>query len=135
MKLKLTDDSDVAIDMSPMIDMVFLLLIFFIVAAAAVDMDKPKNIELPSASQSKVAEDVSGRITVSVDSNEQLYIGAIPVTMDELKERLTAELEAEPELRVFIRADENVPYRVNKELMIACAEIGAVNLIYAAFEE
>ncbi|MFA5689475.1 MAG: biopolymer transporter ExbD [Kiritimatiellales bacterium] len=135
MKLKLIDDENVDIDMSPMIDMVFLLLIFFIVAAAAVDLDKPKNIEIPPASQAKVAEDVTGRLTISVAENGQLYIGAIPVTMDELKERVTEELGTDPELRLFIRADENVPYRVNKELMVACAEIGAVNLIYAAFEE
>ncbi len=134
MKLKKIDDEDIAIDMSPMIDMVFLLLIFFIVASAMVDLDKP-SVVLPTAKASKVPDDVSGRLNVSVDPVEQFYVGAAPVTLDALKARVSAELDLNPNLRVFIRSDEDVPYRVNKKLMTACAEVGAVNLIYAAFEE
>ncbi len=134
MKLNLTDDVEVDIDMSPMIDMVFLLLIFFIVAAAMVDMDKPE-LSLPAASSSKVPEDVTGRLIVSVDTAEQLYIGAAPVSEEELRGRLTVELEQNPNLRVFIRSDGAVPFRVNKALMRLCGDVGALNLIYAAFEE
>jgi biopolymer transport protein ExbD len=134
MKLNPTDDVDVDIDLSPMIDMVFLLLIFFIVAAAMVEMDKPE-LSLPAASSSKVPEDVAGRLVVSVDTAEQLYIGAGVVTEEELRERLTAELELNPNLRVLIRSDEDVPFRVNKSLMRLCGDVGAINLIYATFEE
>lgn len=134
MKLKKADDSDVSIDMSPMIDMVFLLLIFFIVASAMVDLDKPPII-LPAASASKVPDDVSGRLSVSVDPQEQFYVGATAVSLDELQQRVAGELEANPNLRVFIRSDEAVPYRINKKLMAACADVGARNLIYAAFED
>ena len=134
MKLELVDDQDIDIDMSPMIDMVFLLLIFFIVASAMVDLDKPL-VNLPSAAASKVPDDVIGRMNCSVDVAEQLYIGAAPVSEKAFKARLSAEIEANPNLRVFIRSDELVPYRVNKKLMMLCADVGAVNLIYAAFEE
>lgn len=134
MKLKKTEESDVFIDMSPMIDMVFLLLIFFIVASAMVDMDKPQ-VALPEAKAAKVPDDIAGRMNLSVDINEQIYIGSQPVTLDELKQQVSAELDINPDLRIFIRADERVPYRVNKKLMTACAEVGAMNLIYAAFEE
>lgn len=134
MKLKQADDAEVEIDMSPMIDMVFLLLIFFIVASAMVDLDKPQ-VNLPTASASKVPDEISGRLNVSVDPNEQYYVGSVPVSLDVLKQRVSAELDLNPNLRVFIRSDEAVPYRINKKLMGACAEVGAVNLIYAAFED
>ena len=134
MKLIREDDVDVSIDMSPMIDMVFLLLIFFIVASVMVDLDKPP-VKLPTATASKVADDISGRLNVSVDPDEQFYVGSMPVTLDELKERVAAELDLNPNLRIFIRSDEAVPYRINKKLMTACAEVGAMNLIYAAFED
>lgn len=134
MKLKKIEETDVDIDMSPMIDMVFLLLIFFIVASAMVDLDKP-GVKLPEARAAKVPEDVSGRLNVSVDANEQLYVGALLVTIDDLKEIVSQELDQNPNLRIFIRSDEAVPYRVNKKLMTACADVGAMNLIYAAFEE
>jgi biopolymer transport protein ExbD len=133
MKLKQVEDFVADIDMSPMIDMVFLLLIFFIVAAAMVDLDKPA-VELPTASASKVAEEVIGRLVVSVDVNEQLYIGAVAVSEEQFRERLAAEVTLNPDLRVMIRSDENVPYRVNKQMMKMCAEAGALNLIYAAYE-
>jgi biopolymer transport protein ExbD len=134
MKLKKTDETDVSIDMSPMIDMVFLLLIFFIVASAMVDLDKP-SVDLPEAKAAKVPEDISDRINLSVDVNEQIYIGSKPVTMDELKERIRIEMDTNPSLRIFIRSDKEVPYRANKKLMMACADVGAMDLIYAAFEE
>jgi len=133
MKLNLVEDFDADIDMSPMIDMVFLLLIFFIVAAAMVDMDKPE-LNLPAASASKVPEDVTGRLVVSEDANEQFYIGAVAVSEEQLRARLGDEVRMNPDLRVMIRSDEVVPYRVNKNLMRMCADAGAVNLIYAAFE-
>lgn len=133
MKLKQVEDFVADIDMSPMIDMVFLLLIFFIVAAAMVDLDKP-TVELPTASASKVAEEVIGRLVVSVDVNEQLYIGAVAVSEELFRERLEAEVKMNPDLRVMIRSDENVPFRVNKQMMKMCADAGALNLIYAAYE-
>lgn len=134
MKLNLVEDVDVDIDMSPMIDMVFLLLIFFIAASAVVQLDKP-DVTLPSASAAKVPDEITGRMNISMDTAEQLYIGPKPVSEDEFRTALTKEVAADPEVRVFIRSDANVPYRVNKKLMQLCADVGAVNLIYAAFEE
>ena len=134
MKLKQTEEADISIDMSPMIDMVFLLLIFFIVASVMVDLPKAK-VNLPTASAAKVPDEIKGRLSMSVDTNEQFYIGLDPVTLDQLKEKVGKELELNPELRVFIRSDEGVPFRINKKLMTACAEMGAINLIYAAYED
>lgn len=134
MKLKTATDDDAAIDMSPMIDMVFLLLIFFIVASAMVDMDKP-TVELPSATAAKVSEDTTGRIQVSIDRTQQIYIGAKPVTMEELRTKLAAELAADPNIRIFLRTDQDVPYRMTKKIMNACVEVGTLDLIFATYEE
>jgi biopolymer transport protein ExbD len=57
------------------------------------------------------------------------------MSLDQLKKRVSDELDLNPNLRVFIRSDADVPFRINKKLMAACAEVGAVNLIYAAFED
>lgn len=133
MKLK-RDDADVDIDMSPMIDMVFLLLIFFIVTASQLELDKP-TVLLPSSTAAKVPDNVTGRISVSIDRNKQIFINMVPVTMDVLKSRLKDELEKDPDVRILIRADEQLPYEVSKEMMLACSELGALNLIYSAFEK
>lgn len=133
MKLK-TEDIDVDIDMSPMIDMVFLLLIFFIVASAMVELAKPA-VSLPSAKAAKVPKEITGRLMVSIDRDRQIWIDMNKVNIEEMKTRVKDELEKDAELRVFIRADEDVPYGVCKEVMLACKEVEAVNLIYATFEK
>jgi len=119
--------------MSPMIDMVFLLLIFFIVASQIIKVEKVK-VEIPAAVYAKVPEDETGRFIITVDPNGTLYIGANEVTIDELKTRLVAEVELNPKVRVVIRADGIVKYYISEKIMEACAEAGANDLIFAVFE-
>jgi biopolymer transport protein ExbD len=134
MKLKLPQKDDVAIDMAPMIDMVFLLLIFFMVASVVTELDKVE-VEIPKAEYAKVPDDTKGRMMLSVDANNQVYVGTQPVNMEELKVLVSAELDLNPELRILIRADGRVEYKTNKDIMVACGEVGATDLIYATFEE
>ncbi len=136
MKLRRKDADDVAIDMSPMIDMVFLLLIFFIVASQIVKVEKVP-IELPAAAYAKVPEDETGRYLITVTAEGDLYAGPASeqVTIDQLKERVARELENDEDLRIMIRADGDTEYGVNEKIMEACADVGAVDMIIAAFEE
>ncbi len=127
-------DDDIEVDMSPMIDMVFLLLIFFIVASQVVD-EKPK-VEIPAAAHAKVPEDTTGRLMITVTADERYFVGQVELPdIDALRERLGIEIEADPNLRVLIRADGNTKYKINEKVMTACAEVGATDLIYSAFEE
>jgi len=134
MKLKLPQKGDVEIDMAPMIDMVFLLLIFFMVASVVARPDKVP-VVLPSAKYAKVPDDIKGRMSLSVDANNQIYIGTTPVTLAELQQLVSEELDVNPDLRVFIRADDRVEYKTTKDIMIACGEVGATDLIYATYEK
>jgi len=130
---KYDDNEDIEVDMSPMIDMVFLLLIFFIVASTVIDEKVP--VKIPKAAYAKVPEDTTGRLVVSVNKDDEMFVGPMPVTIDQLKERLEIELEADPNLRILIRSGGEVKYKTNEKIMEACAEVGANDLIYSAFEE
>jgi biopolymer transport protein ExbD len=124
----------VAIDMAPMIDMVFLLLIFFMVASVVTELDKVE-VKIPLSEYAKVPENTKDRLMLSVDMNNQIYAGTTPMTIPELKVLVNEALNENPDLRILIRADERVKYKTNKEIMIACGEVGATDLIYATFEE
>lgn len=126
-------DEEIEINMSPMIDMVFLLLIFFLVASNIVDNKVP--VKIPSAVYAKVPEDTTGRFEISVKPNGDLFVGQRPVNLDGLKALLRPEIEQNPNLRVQIRADGRVKYQVNEKIMEACADVGAMDLIFSAFEE
>jgi len=130
---KYDDNDDIEVDMSPMIDMVFLLLIFFIVASTVIDQKVP--VKIPKAAYAKVPDDTTGRLVVSVNKDNEMFVGPMPVTLDQLKERLEIELEADPNLRILIRSGKEVKYKTNEKIMEACAEVGANDLIYSAFEE
>jgi biopolymer transport protein ExbD len=133
MKLKLPRKDDVEVDMAPMIDMVFLLLIFFMVASVVVT--EKVEIQLPESNAAKVPEDIKGRLVLTVDANSQVYLGMVPVSLEELKQIVSDELDLDPNLRIMIRSDERVQYETSKKIMIACSEVGATDLIYATFEE
>lgn len=134
MKIKQPSREDAAVDMAPMIDLVFLLLIFFMVASVVTELDK-KEVDIPKSSHGKVPDDTKGRMMLSIDANGQIYDGLAPVSIDELKPRIAEELDMNVDLRILIRADYRVEYKVCKDLMIACGDVGATDLIYATFEE
>ncbi len=134
MKIKGPKRDDVAIDMGPMIDLVFLLLIFFMVASVVTELEKVE-IDIPESSHAKVPDDTKDRMMLSIDANNQVYVGTRPVTIDELKAEIDMELELNENLRILIRADQRVEYKTCKDIMIACGEVGATDLIYATFEE
>jgi biopolymer transport protein ExbD len=130
------NDDEIAVDMSPMIDLVFLLLIFFLVASAVIKVEKVP-IEVPAAVYAKVPEDETGRFAITVNTEDDLFIGPASdkVTLEQLTDRMRSEVEADPEIRIVIRADRKVKYGTNEKIMEACAEAGANDLIFAAFEE
>lgn len=133
MSIKLPKKEDVQVDMAPMIDMVFLLLIFFMVASVVVTEKVP--IDLPESKSAKVPENVKGRLILTVDANDQVYFGMLPVTLEDMQTMISEELEQNPELRIMIRSDANVRYETSKKIMIACSKVGANDLIYATYEE
>jgi len=132
MSMKLPTKDDVEIDMAPMIDMVFLLLIFFMVAST---MKKEKvPVKIPEAKAAKVSTDIKDRITISLDRDGQAYVRLSPVSLKQITKMLDEELDRNPRTRVFIRADQDAPYKFCKKLIAACRDAGAMDLIYAAFE-
>ena len=69
MHFKSQFDDDEDINMAPMIDMVFLLLIFFMVASHMIKIDKTP-VELPQASSSVVPEKISDRTFITIRSSD-----------------------------------------------------------------
>jgi biopolymer transport protein ExbD len=136
MKLKRNDTEEVEIDMSPMIDMVFLLLIFFIVASQIIKVDKVP-IDLPAAVYAKVPEDETGRYVITVSKDGDVFVGpeSQQVTMSELEDKVAEQLEADEKIRIVIRADDETKFEDNEKILTACGEVGAKDMIFAAFEK
>src|SRR5690606_27652303 len=86
--------------MAPMIDMVFLLLVFFMCVSSLASADKSVEIDLPESRESKVPEDLAGRGIVSVKADGTVFMGAREVSREELGKHVAAALRERPDLRI-----------------------------------
>ena len=120
--------------MAPMIDMVFLLLVFFMTVASVAKSQRTVELDLPESEQSKIPEDASGRGILSVDAEGTYYIGDQPRNLEAIKDSISARIRQEPELQIQVRADRTTEYAAVQKLLKAAAESGAYEIIYATFE-
>jgi biopolymer transport protein ExbD len=125
----------VGFDMTPMIDIVFQLIIFFLLTGHLVKQESHLQLPLPVASSGQEdADDDSPRVTLNVQANGEVSLGAGVVNIAELTERLQEKRAASGSgLEVRIRCDRHVPYRVVEPIMRACTRVGIWNVKYAVY--
>ncbi len=126
------DEDEVGFQLAPMIDMTFLLLIFFMVTTKITKEQKKMDIKLPFASSSKTPDDFSGRDIVNIDDQGRIFTGDTPVTQTELRAYLQKRLVLVPPLIVYVRADSKTDVKIIKEVMRACASAGAVEVVFGS---
>jgi biopolymer transport protein ExbD len=120
-------------NMTPMIDVVFLLIIFFLVSSNLAKQEVHAELTLPTADQGSDQSDTGApRITINVSKKEGenvIQFGAMPVTRAEISSQLKREMaKAGEKLEIRIRADETIPFGVIKPIMAACAKLGIWNV-------
>jgi biopolymer transport protein ExbD len=120
--------------MAPMIDMVFLLLVFFMCVSSLAQADKSIEVDLAESEESKVPDDLSNRGIVSVKEGGMIFFGAREVTAAELQEGVSQALRDTPRLRIQLRADRLTRFEDIQRVLKACAEAGAVDVIYSTHQ-
>ncbi len=120
--------------MAPMIDMVFLLLVFFMCVSTLAQAEKQAPVELPESERSKVPDDLSGRGIISVDVDGTIYIGSREVELEDMKRRIASTLQENPDLRIQLRADRKTAFAHIRKVLQACAETGAYEVIYSTYQ-
>jgi biopolymer transport protein ExbD len=123
------------IQMTPMIDMTFLLLVFFMVTSKITKEQKKLDIKLPIAATAKMPDDLSGRDIINIGAHGQLYTGDTAVDLPQLRRYLRQRLIDYPPLKVLVRADAQTPAKQIKEVMRAAAEAGAIEVIFSAYNK
>ena len=113
------------INVTPMVDVMLVLLIIFMVTAPLIQQGVKVN--LPDARAAPV-EATEQKLVLSVDSERTVYIGEAPVPLDELEEKLRANAKAQEDKEVYLNADREVPYGVVVEVMAAAQRAGIGNV-------
>lgn len=100
----------VSIEMTPMIDMVFLLLIFFLVATTFHQTEREMQIALPFAASAAPISSMLQELIVNVDKDGKIIVGGHAIGPERLQERVTQAVAANPEQKVTVRGDRSVAY-------------------------
>jgi biopolymer transport protein ExbD len=132
MKMQIPDAGPASFQMAPLIDVVFLLIIFFMVAA---DMSQQErvNVNIPVASHSVRPQDPSGRGTVTVKENGDIYAGTELVRPEQLSDLARLRLKENPNFKLFLRADKRTPHEHVREVMRVMAEAGVSDIVFASY--
>ncbi|MBN2560569.1 MAG: biopolymer transporter ExbD [Phycisphaerae bacterium] len=100
----------VAIEMTPLIDMVFLLLIFFLVATTFHQAEREMQIALPEASSAGPISATLREIVVNVDAEGRIIVGSRLTEPEDLRSMIAEAVEANPEQKVTVRGDRSTAY-------------------------
>jgi biopolymer transport protein ExbD len=96
------------INVTPMLDLAYVLLVIFIIMTTAtvqgIKVNVPKASAQPSVAQSKTK-------AISISADGTIYLDTFPVTMSELEQNLRQLKAATPNLPVIIKADATIPYQ------------------------
>jgi biopolymer transport protein ExbD len=135
MRIPRRSPGELGIDMTPMIDVVFQLIIFFLVSSHLVKQETQVQLPLPVAtSGDKDVAEAKARLTVNVVGEGQLLLAGREVTPDELTARLAEKLkELGNDVEVRIRSARNVPYARVEPVMVSCAKAGVWNVTFAVY--
>jgi len=133
-RLKTVKRPEETFQMALMIDMVFLLLVFFMCVSVLAQADKTIELALPESSESQVADSFSNRGKISLDGEGKIFISAQNLTLEEMQNKIKEAIKMNSELKVQIRADKETHYDKIKEVLKACAEVGAYEVIFSTYQ-
>ena len=146
MKLRKPDEPEANVDMTPMIDCVFQLLIFFMVCATMSKVDQTPEVVLPIAPKAAIPDNPVGRGVVNIvplgtpvgdgaTSEDKPFIISGQVTDEPgLVTAITERRKTEPNLRIYMRVDRNAEFKTVKCAIRACANAGVFDIIFGAFQ-
>ena len=132
-------EEELKMDMSPMIDLVFLLLIFFMVNSTLIVVRIDQEVKIPVAPKATVAKDTRGRIVLNVREDGKVYDENINELTDEAAiTRYVVDRKALNDMnripnRIHLRADRNVAVKEVKKTVQAAAAGGVIEVIFSSY--
>lgn len=134
MKIQLSLPKKVRIEMLPLIDIVFLLLVFFIYAMLSMAVHRGLPVELPLSNTAEIDKKLT--LSVSVEADETIYVDKERVALEQLAEILHARAARIREPAVLIFADRHLPYQMIYNVLDKIRQAGLSRIsLQADFEK
>jgi biopolymer transport protein ExbD len=131
-------EDNLNMDMSPMIDLTFLLLVFFMVSSHLITVQIDRRVKPPVAKNSQVAKDASGRVVVNILADgtiwgqDQIELTTSEAVQDYVDQVRVRNEEQGITTRLNLRADKEVDTRIIKKVVQAAGEAGVNEVIFGS---
>jgi biopolymer transport protein ExbD len=116
------------LNLTSLIDVVFLLIVFFMTASKFTDPARDVDLKLPEVAQGDALSVAPKARSVAVHADGRIELDRELVTLDELKSRLSEAITAGPRPSVVILGDGGGPFQNVAVVMAACKQAGVTEL-------
>lgn len=112
------------INITPLVDVVLVLLIIFMVTAPVLQ----SGIEVSVPHTRTVKEITEERLVISIDKQQRVFLGNNPININQIASQLRQRIRDPRNQSIFIRADEDVPFGAFATVMDAVKQSGITNV-------
>ena len=109
------------INVTPLVDVMLVLLIIFMVTAPMLSMGIDVNLPRVKSKSIDLAEE---KLILSINENKEIYLNKTRMPFQELNAKLTAIFDKRVDREIFLRADKNIPYGFVVEVMSEIRKAG-----------
>lgn len=131
MPLKIHEDPEPAINLTPMVDVVFQLILFFLLGTKFTEMERKIELEIPRVTSNPALAATAQGHTIAVYRDGTLSFDGTPVSLDQLVERLQGASPGGGAASVLVRADAQGPFQAVATALSACKQAGVRQLAIA----
>lgn len=123
------------IQMAPLIDIVFITLVFFMTMSVLYQMENELSVSVPKAKESKEVTRSPGEIVINILKDGTVIVNQSRITNDRLQRMLKEISGLYPNQPVIIRADQNAFHKYVIKVLDACASADIWNVSFATLKE
>jgi biopolymer transport protein ExbD len=116
---------------APMVDILLVLLVFFIVTWNFALSENELDVKIPTASEGKETDAYVGQVVVNVRADGSLVFNRKPIAALELERKLKTLAEISPNQAVILRGDEHVNYKFIVDVLDICRKANIWNVAFA----
>ena len=131
MPLKTDTIEEPNLNLTPMIDIVFLLIIFFMVGTRFTEMERQYDIQLPTVSDAQPLTTLPDEITVNIRSSGEIQVNGQERTLDELEADLRQAKKNYADQAIVVRGAGTGPYQHVMDILAVCHRVRINNISLA----
>ena len=116
---------------APMVDILLVLLVFFIVTWNFAITENELDVKVPTATAAKEQQPVANQTVLNVRKNGTVVMNRKELTLEELQKKLSQLAQLYPDYAIILRGDEHLPYKDLMAVMDVCRQANIWNVAFA----